>query len=174
MIRTGPGPSLRALQPRLLLGGCSLNTIFRGPTSAHNPPFAAASAVIKDWGRGSRKWAQTPCANPVCACGRRATKKKKRVHVGWTLVLTCVLFCVFFFFSTGRGGEQLAAASYPSDAPAATSRGNGRKNKNNKKIIKQLELSPLVRSTFATCRSGGGEGKGSGALGERVKKLQSQ
>lgn len=163
MIRIGPGPSLRALETRLLLGGCSLNTIFRGPTSAHNPPFAAATAVIKDWGRGSRKWAQTPCVNPVCACGRRVKRKKKtgarRLDVG---VHMCFVLC---FFSTGREGEQLAATSHPSanapdpsDAPAATCRGNGgKKTKTTKKIIKQLELSPLVRSTFGASPPAGVE-----------------
>lgn len=161
MIRIGPGPSLRMLEPRLLLGGCSINTIFHGPTNAHNPPFAAASAVIRDWGRGSRKWAQTPCVNPVCACGRE--EKKAGAH-WWTLAFTCVLFSFFFFFCTGRGGEQLAAASHPShqtpsDAPAATSQGKGREknNKNNKKIIKKLELSPLVRSTFGASPPAGVE-----------------
>lgn len=139
MIRISPGPSLRTLEPHLLLAGCSLNTIFRGPTNAHNPLFAAVSAVIKDWGRGSRKWAQTPSVNPVCACGRRAKKKKKELHIGgrWHAHVCFVSFCVFF--CTGRGGEQLAAASQdsadapdPSDTPAATSQGKGKKQEENK------------------------------------------
>lgn len=163
MIRIGPGPSLRALEPRLLLGGCSLNTIFRGPTSAHNPPFAAATAVIKDWGRGSRKWAQTPCVNPVCACGRRVKEKKKRVHVGWTLAFTCVLFCVFLA-QEGKANSWPPLHTPPPThqtpqmhpQPRLAEMGK-KKTKTTKKIIKQLELSPLVRSTFGASPPAGVE-----------------
>lgn len=90
-------------------------------------------------------------------------RKKKRVHIWLDVgVHMCFVLC---FFSTGRGGEQLAAASHPSadapdpsDAPAATSRGNGgKKTKTTKKIIKQLELSPLVRSTFGASPPAGVE-----------------
>lgn len=148
MIRISPGPSLHTLEPRRLLVGCSLNTIFCGPTNTHNPLFAAASAVIKDWGRGSRKWAQTPSVNPVCACGRRAKKIKMKLKVPhrWTLACTCV-FCLFLCVFLHRKGRRTAGRLFtglrrrtrPLGYTGSHVAGKGKKT-GTKQNKKQLEL----------------------------------
>lgn len=160
MIRISPGPSLRALEPRLLLMGCSLNTIFRGPTSAHNPLFAATSAVIKDRGRGSRKWAQTPSVNPVCACGRRAKRKRKKgggVAHTWMLACTCVFclfLCVFFFFFAQEGEANscwppLHRAPPTHQTPRIHRRPRLREKEKNKKTTKQKPAGVVAARTKA-------------------------